>query len=226
MTDLSTSESLFFRKLSIVRVYAHSEPKVGQIVYFGNVRNASDPNHARSATTILVDLDAIEQEGLNILATHGQLSVLLTLAQLVQHIDFAPYLDKAVEEQLRKGNLVMIAEHRDKLRTVIQGKSDLIRSVITKLSTNMRLKDVCNYIKKLGLEDKFANCARVSAYYPDKHYGFIVDIPTGENLFFHDSTVKGVETKSLLQVGRIVQYDTTKKDPQYPRREAIGISIL
>jgi cold shock CspA family protein len=211
----------------VIRTPNHpAEPIAGQIVYFGNVKEAPDPDHRRSASSVLVDLDAVEDEGLERLAIQGELRVLLTLTQFIQHTDFTPYLDKAVDQQLSKGNLAIILQHKERLRGVLHGKSSTMKSVIVTLSPIMTSQEVFNCVRELGLGDEFANCGRVDVYFPAKHFGFIVDIQTGESLFFRDSSIRGLEDEVLLEVGLLVKYDAIEENPQYPRRLARSLAVL
>jgi hypothetical protein len=223
--DLSTSEILFFAGSAIVRILGWHEPEIGQIVYFGEVRPAAMPDQRRVAAMVLVDLYALENEGLDSLAAKGQLSTLIKIAQILQCRDLSVHIEKAIEHLLNRGNLASVLQHNTYLRSAFQDKADIIKSAIVRTSSNMSFHDLSTCITALELQGVFANCAQITNCPTVARYGFATDIQSKEVLLFRFSSVETAEARTQLQVGRIIRYGrATVTDGRY--REAMGITVL
>jgi hypothetical protein len=223
--DLSTSEILFFAGSAIVRILGWHEPEIGQIVYFGEVRPAAMPDQRRFVAMVLVDLYALENEGLDSLAAKGQLSTLIKIAQILQCRDLSVHIEKAIKYLLKRGNLAIVLQHKTYLRSAFQDKADIIKSAIVRTSSNMSFHDLSTCITALELQGVFANCAQIINCFTVARYGFATDIQSKEVLLFRFSSVETAGARTQLRVGRIIRYDKAMVTDRRCR-EAMEITVL
>lgn len=166
-------------------------------------------------------------ECLAILAKEGRIGALLGLAALYSHIDFEEVLSTAVDTLLAQSKLETLYQYHSSLSTVLYMRSLTIKDKLIEefLLSNLNVRTVRRYIRAFGLQPHFSNYGVVRKI-SERRYGFIIDLVTGGDIFFHFSRVANLRRVDTVKLNDLVQYHDQPSLRNLENREAVKVTIL
>lgn len=135
----------------------------------------------------------------------GSISGLIEISELMPHVDLSPLFRAAVDIQLRKKNVSLLAQNFDAVEPYLAGRELEVATAIAVSAAKMDLTDVQPLIQGLGLEDAFQRTGVITRMSNDERYGTMVDILTQERLFYHVSNFEK-KPRRPPSVGSLVRY--------------------
>lgn len=146
----------------------------------------------------------------------GQLQMLIYYAKLFGDIiDFYPFMDTAVDSLIESGNLFPIMQFRKSLVPILEKKGEELKSKLFNVIPAMRVATARKWVRLLGLENHFVGYGKVKLYFKTRGFGFIFDLSSNKEVFFHKSTVSNFDEICAPRARDNVRY-TSEPSTKYP----------
>ncbi len=166
-------------------------------------------------------------ECLAILAKEGRIGALLGFAALYSHVDFEETLSTAVDTLLAQSKLETLYQFHSGLSSVLCTRPLAIKDKLIEefLLSRLNVRKMRRYIKAFGLQPHFSNYGVVRKI-SERRYGFIIDLVTGGDIFFHFSRVANLRQVNTVKLNDLVQYHDQPSLRNLENREAVKVTIL